>query len=244
MSHEFHIKRFRHSVEGAVRCDVIRNEEAERCRELSAFCCGLCAREPSAAEVNGIVGNLFHGEAVPQHVVLLRDQRDLLLGIASVRPEGALRFDPVPYLNAYGREKQFKGWTLADGETSIGAALVRAAVELVTPIGGLAPEIQALVLADNYRSQRPLEALGFERAQNERLAVQIRDVPVGIDVSQIELPTLFQITCPSGKVVAQPQPQELWFRPGGLDLVSLDPEVYAGPAPAARESAMTTMSAQ
>jgi hypothetical protein len=90
-----------------------------------------------------------------QHVILLCDQHDILLGIPLVVPEGDPRLDSVPYLNGYGREKRFTGYTLADHETTLGEALIRAAVELVTPYGGDAPELQALVRENNAQSHIP-----------------------------------------------------------------------------------------
>src|SRR2546423_699031 len=190
---EVRITRSRPRIDGRVHCDVVRNAEAKGLPELADFCCGQCALEPSAAEVNAIAASLFGGEQQwPMHVVLLRDRLDVLLGIAAVRPEGAVRFDPVPYLAGYGREKGLKRSTLADGKTGLGEALLRAGIELVTPADGPTPEMQALVMEDNQRSQRPIEAIGFRRADPERLQAQIQGAPPpGFDISQIKLPSFF-----------------------------------------------------
>lgn len=135
----------RPSVKGPVHCDVIDNAGAADFRPLADFCCGHCSKLPSANEVNATAARLFHGGtqeeggALPQQVILLRDRHDSLLGVSYVIPEGDGRLDPVPYLNGYGRDKRFARFTLADGKTTLGEALIRSAVELVTPEGGEPP---------------------------------------------------------------------------------------------------------
>jgi hypothetical protein len=233
-------------IEGPVHCEVLRNDSDQPLEPLAGFCCGSCSKDPSAAEVNETAarlvagGSLEEGGAVPQHVVLLLDRHDTLLGIASVRPEGAVRLDPVPYLNGYGREKRLARHTLADQKTSLGEALVRAAVELVTPAGSDAPELQAFVRDDNTRSHQPLTNLGFERAEHERMEVQVQ-LPEGVTAEEVEIPVFFQVMLPSGKTnIVQ---QEVWRRPPGLELARLDPAVYGGPSELAKEAAHAASSA-
>jgi hypothetical protein len=223
------------NIEGPAHCEVIGNEEAKGCRDLAAFCCGHCSKEPSAAEVNETAARLFkggtygRGGALRQKVVLLRDQNDTLLGISTVRLKGAKRFersDRAPYLNGYGREKTLAGYKLADGKTSIGEALILAAVELVTPDGGEPPEMHAFVREDNSRSRRPLRKLGFRRAADERVQVPLYAQLAG-QLVEVGTQAMLRITLPSGNV--HDDAQQLWIRPLARRLPALSPDVYVGP---------------
>jgi hypothetical protein len=135
---------------------------------------------PAAVEVQSIVSNLVSGEAVPQTVVMLKEEgSSQVLGLISVRLEGRSElmgpFVPfaVPpfmqklvastYINVVARDDRFEGAVLADGETHLGFATMLAGVELASVLTGTAPEMWAVVKKTNGRSKRALKAVGFHR---------------------------------------------------------------------------------
>ena len=217
----------RFGLKGPALCTVVDKAQAKGLELLSRFCCGHCSASESAREVNLTAQNLYDGDAVPQHAILLEDEQRDLVGLSSVILTGDLRLDPVPYLNGYGREKRLKGYMLADGKTTLGEALLRAAIELASG-DAEPPEIQALVREDNEQSHGPLASLGFERIPNVRVVPELPagfQAPPGIEV--VVQPT-FRTTLPSGKVFDGGQ--EVWRRPAGLEPpAALPADVYAGP---------------
>jgi hypothetical protein len=132
---------------------------------------------PAAAEVQGIVSNLVSGEAVPQTVVMLKEEgSSQVLGLISVRLEGrwecmmpgaapsfVQKLAASTYVNALARDDRFEGAVLADGKTHLGFATVLAGVELASVLTGTAPEMWALVKKTNGRSKRALKGVGFHR---------------------------------------------------------------------------------
>ncbi|MGO9490002.1 MAG: hypothetical protein ACLQBB_13375 [Solirubrobacteraceae bacterium] len=152
-----------------------------------------CERGPAAGEVQLIVRNLIEGEALPQTVALLREERSGdLLGIASVRLDGNAqirakasepwflrRLAPNPYVNLVARDERFRNHVLNDGRTRLGEAIVRAALEVVEQAryGRPMPTIWALVRRDNAASKRAFRAFAFyphDRSQESQQDVFVR----------------------------------------------------------------------
>jgi hypothetical protein len=132
---------------------------------------------PAAEECESIRRNLLSGDAVEQTVAMLKeDGAGRLLGLVSVRFDGRANwrepFAKVPpllkklsrtaYINVLARDTRLEGCVLADGETRLGDALVRAGLELATFPDARTPlPLCALALRENHRSHRAFEAQGF-----------------------------------------------------------------------------------
>jgi hypothetical protein len=201
---------------GPVHCEVIDHTQAKGRESLLKFCCGHCALEASAREVNEMAARLYaggkieHGGMGPQTVILLLDQTDTLLGITSI-----IVADPDmgggTYIQGYGREKRLRGQLLADEETSLGQALIRAALDYAaaaTP-GPDTPNAYAAILRFNSGSERVLKDFGFVPMPFEYTAAGLR------------------YTLPGGKQWMNMQ--QLYQRTAGPPPGALSPDVYTPP---------------
>jgi hypothetical protein len=129
---------------------------------------GFSVRDSTAAagECRNIIGNLYDGKAVEQTVAFVKEQgTGTLLGLTSVRMGGnkEVRSNPFvptwlrrlaaePYVGLLARDDRFYNTVLADGSTRLSTVLVRAGIELVTPVGQSSPTLWAFVKRDNVGS--------------------------------------------------------------------------------------------
>ena len=144
-------------------------------RQLEEFQAG---EGPAAGEVAIILENLLSGEALPQTVALLKDDSSgKLLGIASVRSDGneqirskastpwfLRRLAVNPYVNLVARDARYRNHLLCDGQTRLGVALVRAALEVVAlqhDGDGAMPTVWALIRRRNEVSKRVFREFAF-----------------------------------------------------------------------------------
>jgi hypothetical protein len=172
--------RFRHSdtpptvLGGPVRVELRSKAQCAGDHRLEEFRAGP---GPAAKEVRLILENLHSGEALPQTVALLSEESGgALLGIASVRIDGnaQLRAKPStpwfvrrlsrnPYVNVLARDERYRNHLLCDGETRLGTAILRAALEVVEHelAARSLPTIWALVRRDNAASKRVFGEFAF-----------------------------------------------------------------------------------
>jgi L-amino acid N-acyltransferase YncA len=143
---------------------VRNNSELEKYVPLGTFSCGNSAIEQSASEVNTTAERLYAGEAVPQKVVMLEEEYGLV-GICSVCVYGRMGVTTGPYINALGRDSQYRGCLLGDNVSYVGDALLYAGLELISRLAAPhpMPEVRALVLPDNEPSLKIFRRYGFER---------------------------------------------------------------------------------
>lgn len=187
---------------------------------LAEFCCGPCALDPSAMEVNGAAALFYRGGTVevggsPSPIlILMLDQQGVLLGIACMTTEDQQLANAV-FVQAYGREKRLKGRLLADEMTTLGDALLRACLEVgIHAASGATPQAYALTHYDNSRSHKALRRLGFDLSPS----VKVQGPHGGWHNRYDPVP-------------GEPfiHPQQLWHRPADLALTPLPAEVYVGP---------------
>jgi hypothetical protein len=210
---------------GPVRWDTISLGDARGYEPFAHFCCGHCALDPSAAEVNGQAAKLYCGGPAelggPQvHSVLrLLDENDALLGFAGMEMQSTDLSGA--FIQVYGREKRLKGHLLANGVTSLGDALIRACLDLAaerTP-GPQVPDCFAFTHLDNASSHAVLERFDFQIVPWKRV-----QGPGGAHQRRYDLP--------SGKQTMHPQ--NLWHRPKGDPPARLPANVLVGPVQPAR----------
>jgi hypothetical protein len=162
------------ALDGPVVVTLKRKADCVGDPQLAEFC---CADGPAAEEVRIILGNLLSGEAVEQTVAMLKEERTgALLGIASVRMDGnaqirgrasvpwfVRRISVNPYVNVVARDERYRNHVLRDGETRLGVALVRAALEVVEHEldGAPMPTVWALIKRGNTASKRAFRRLAF-----------------------------------------------------------------------------------
>jgi hypothetical protein len=208
------------STLGPLHWDTISLSDARGYEPFAHFCCGHCALDPSASEVNGQAAKLYCGgpEALggPQVKAAIRllDENDNLVGFAGMQMEHPDL--QGSFVQVYGREKRLKGYVLADGSTTLGDALIHACLTLAaerTP-GPKVPDCFAFTHLDNASSHAVLERLGFALLPWERV-----QGPHGAHQRRYNLP--------SGKQVMHPQ--DLWHRPKGDAPTPLPADVLAGP---------------
>jgi len=171
--------RFSHSASqptvlgGPVRVELRTKAQCVGDARLEEFDAGS---GPAARETRLILDNLHSGDALPQTVALIVDERGTLLGIASVRIEGnsqlrakastpwfVRRLSRNPYVNLIARDERYRNHLLCDGQTRLGTAVLRAGLEVVQHELGEAalPTVWALVRRDNEASKRVFGEFAF-----------------------------------------------------------------------------------
>jgi len=151
-----------------------------QCRDdpdLEAF---LVEDGPAAEQCESIRANLCSGEAKEQTVVMLKEEgSSQVLSLISVwpggRPEWAAPFWQGPawvkqlarttaYVGLLARDTRLEGSVLADGETPLGFATVRAGLEFAISPGSSTPvPLWAVTERSNDRAHRALGHGGFHR---------------------------------------------------------------------------------
>ncbi len=205
---------------GPLHWDTISHADATGYEPFAHFCCGHCALDPSANEVNARAAKLYCGgaEAIggPQVKATIRllDESDDLVGFAGMQIENPELGGT--FIQVYGREKRLKGHVLADGSTTLGDALIHACLTLAgeRTNGANVPDAFAFTHLDNADSHAVLERFGFslnpwKRVQGPGGAYQRR------------------YALPSGKETMHQQ--NLWHRPKGAPPAPLPADVLAGP---------------
>lgn len=172
--------RFSHSASpptalgGPVRAELRTKAQCSGDARLEEFEEGA---GPGARETRLILDNLHSGEALPQTVALLSEETTgALVGIASVRIDGNAqvrskvstpwflrRLSRNPYVNLIARDERYRNHVLCDGETRLGTAVLRAALEIVEleSEGPELPTVWALVRRDNEASKRAFGEFAF-----------------------------------------------------------------------------------
>lgn len=172
--------RFSHSASqptvlgGPVRVELRTKAQCAGDGRLEEFDAGS---GPAARETRLILDNLYSGEALAQTVALIGDESTgALLGIASIRIDGnaqlrakastpwfVRRLSRNPYVNLIARDERYRNHVLCDGQTRLGAAVLRAGLEIVRhEVGAEAlPTVWALVRRDNEASKRVFGDFAF-----------------------------------------------------------------------------------
>jgi hypothetical protein len=186
---------------GPVRVVMQRKDECVDDRRLEAFKVG---DGPATREIRLILENLISGEANPQTLALLEHGDDAaLIGIASVRIDGNAqlrgksstpwflrRLAGSPYVNLIARDERYRNHVLRDGRTTLGEALVRAALEVVGAEQGAPelPTVWALVQRENLASKRAFARFAFyphdrsgENQQDVLVRRAGRDLPAPLE---------------------------------------------------------------
>ena len=168
------------SLTAPVAVEIRSKDECVDHDDLAGF---SCHDGPAAKEVRMIVGNLLSGEALQQTVAMIRDTATgTLVGLVSVRMDGNAqirtksgtpwflrRISVNPYVNLLARDERYRGHLLADGTTGIGAALLRAGLELIAnERGGSMPSVWALVKRENAASKRAFSQFAFHLHDRHR----------------------------------------------------------------------------
>jgi hypothetical protein len=179
---------------------VVSVKTSAECRadpDLAAF---RVADGPSAPECEAIQRRLLLGEAHEQTVVMLREEGSRqILSIISIRFDGrdewqrpfaqlpafVRRLVHKPYVNLLARDSRFLRCLLADGRTGLGAATLRAGLELATAPNGESPlPLWAVIEPSNERAHRAFAAAHFRvhpgSAQLEGdVVIRRRDLAIG-----------------------------------------------------------------
>jgi hypothetical protein len=159
---------------GPVRAELRTKAQCVGDSKLEEFDAGS---GPAARETRLILDNLLSGEALPQTVALLtEDSSGSLLGLASVRIDGnaqlrakastpwfVRRLSRNPYVNLVARDERYRNHVLCDGRTRLGAAILRAGLEIVEQESTTAtlPTVWALVRRENDASKRVFAEFAF-----------------------------------------------------------------------------------
>jgi hypothetical protein len=148
---------------------------------------------PAAFEINSARANLIEDEALEQTVALVkRVDTGELLGFANVRyhepfqehvPPWLVGLRSKPYIGVLARDDRYFKCKLADGETWLGAALVRSVIEIHTPLGEPPEKFWAFTKRNNRWPRRAFRANDFQR--HPRSAEHPEDILVrqaGVDL--------------------------------------------------------------
>jgi hypothetical protein len=177
---------------------------------LALFCCGKDHQED--IEVNDIIhkrsagaldieGSLF--VVLEKEATLDVSGNPALLGYCAIstRPLNPFPQSPTPvmpvqipgiaedelgaYILGYGVDLEYQGKTLKDGETGVGAALLKGALEAIKFAfgGGEMPFVKAMTTPKNARSQKLLdhhffEELGLGPARKQFHVIRLPGVPL------------------------------------------------------------------
>ena len=184
-------------LRGPVVVSVKASTECYDDPDLARF---LVADGPAAVECEAIRARLLAGEAHEQTVAMLRPEGSSeILSLISIRFDGRSgwqrrfvqlprflrRLVHKPYVNLLARDTRYARCLLADGETSLGAATLRAGLELATAPGAVAPlPLWALTDRDNHRARRAFTDVGFRvhpasRSFEADVVVRRRDLALG-----------------------------------------------------------------
>jgi hypothetical protein len=184
-------------LSGPVVVSVKTSAECRGDPDLAAF---RVDDGPAAAECEAIRTRLLSGEAHEQTVAMLREEgSSQILSLISIRFDGRsgwqrpfVQLPPFlrrlvhkPYVNLVARDSRFARCTLADGETRLGAATLRAGLELAMAPPSEAPQpLWALIDPTNERARRAFAAAGFRvhprsRDLGAHVLVRRRDLPLG-----------------------------------------------------------------
>ena len=176
-------------LEAPVRVLVKDKEECQGDPLLEEFRCGGTS---AAGEAAMIVENLLSGEALPQTVAMLIEDGGALVALCSIRLDGNAqiradadapwflrRLASNPYVNLVARDDRYRNHVLADGRTRVGAAALRAGLEIVRAdaAGAPMPTLWALVRRDNELSRRVFRAFAFyphDRSRENQQDVFVR----------------------------------------------------------------------
>jgi hypothetical protein len=161
-------------LDGPVRVTLQSKAECAGDPRLEEFRCG---EGPAALEIQMILENLHSGEAVPQTVAMLSEESTgALLALASIRIEGNVqirskastpwflrRLSTNPYVNLLVRDERYRNHVLCDGHTRIGAAALRAGLEVVQAElpGRPIPTVWALIRRANKTSKLTFREFAF-----------------------------------------------------------------------------------
>ncbi len=163
-------------VSGRIQATALTGEQARGDESLLSFPCGARARTSEAVraveEVREALDQAYEGRLKRSRIVKVHEDGGGLIGVAVVCLVGDRSPRPLtrePYIEAIARHDDYAGCALADGTTSAGAVVLRAAVDAVAAEhdGRPAPELWARVLPGNATSQRIFDELGFERVPKD-----------------------------------------------------------------------------
>jgi hypothetical protein len=164
---------------------------------------------PAAAECQGIITNLISGKAVPQTVAFVKEQgTGTLLGLTSVRmggnkesrqnpfcPEWLKKLSHNPYVGLLCRDDRYRNCELLDG-TRLSTILVRAGIELVTPVGTKPPTMFAFVKRDNRGSLKAFGHFAFHpHARSAESAQEVLVRRAGKPLPPAPDPNAFRPVC-------------------------------------------------
>jgi hypothetical protein len=166
----------RRRLDGPIRAYILDGEKARGYAPFSTLRCGEQS-DKAVREVELTARRLRAGAVkMTQTPVVLESGAGLLLGYCSVHAREAHYEDghdrpwvAERYIVGFGRDARFAGFTLADGETKLGEAIVRAGLDMIAVeyAGRGLPRISALVRAENEASHRIFDGFGFGREDSE-----------------------------------------------------------------------------
>jgi hypothetical protein len=162
----------RRVIAGRVRVTLMKGTEARGDTDLLNFSCGAGVHTPegerAVREVQQGVKGAYEGQSFQNRVVKVSEDGGGLIGVAVICMTGDhsnRRLTREPYIGAIGRHDDYYRSVMSDNKTSVGAIVLRAAVDAVAleyekrPM----PEIWARVLVSNTSSQQIFTELGFDR---------------------------------------------------------------------------------
>jgi len=133
---------------------------------LAGFSCGA-GEESWDRHVNRVAQRLYSEQAIPQTLAVLEDDGGELVGICTFWPRDLLlplRREPlleIPYINAIGIDRRFRGAALRDGGRPADALLAGVLDVIRGMHGGAAPHVYALVASANERGHALFDRHGF-----------------------------------------------------------------------------------
>lgn len=152
-------------LEGAPCFGVIDRPRGDP--RLKGFCCGTSERWERF--VSEVVERQYVGSAkTAPTIVAMSGPEGELIGLCGFRPM-EISFDPPgrrmikpPYIQVVGLAERYRGWTLKDGRTRLGSALLVGTMRRIAVMlhGDAMPAVWALVSPENLHSHNLFERHG------------------------------------------------------------------------------------